>query len=241
LGFERGFAMERTGDHSRTGLDEVDDSLARDESERLGGLDMIGNILQMRAHARARAREMVDSPLNEPEFEVDGVSTNESGNRGIKMDLGRESVAWAPCYIGEKTVLGRNISVGCLTHIGREVQIQNRTRIQGGAYIADLCVVGEDVFIGPNATLLNDRYPPSGDSKFWQSVTIEANVIIGGGATILPGVTIGTSAVVAAGAVVTRDVPAAEVWAGVPASKIMTRAEYNQRSIDFRSEFCDES
>jgi len=233
--------MERIGDPPHTGLNQVDESLAGDESEKLGGLDMIGNILQMRAHARAHAKEMLDSPPNEPDFEVSGASTIKSGNSGIKMDLGRESVAWSPCHIGEKTVLGSNIHVGCLTHIGREVQIQNRTRIQGGAYIADLCVVGEDVFIGPNATLLNDRYPPSGDSKFWQSVIIEANVIIGGGATILPGVTIGTSAVVAAGAVVTRDVPAAEVWAGVPASKIMTRAEYNQRSIDFRNEFRNES
>jgi acetyltransferase-like isoleucine patch superfamily enzyme len=220
-----------------SGLAKSDNSPEKAESEELGGLKSSREYLKTRVRSRAHASGTISAYLNEPKLDCDDVNTNQPEIKGIKIELGGESVAWAPCHIGDKAVLGQNISIGCLSHIGRRVQIGNRTRIQGGSYIADLCIVREDVFIGPNVTLLNDRYPPSGDSKFWQPVTIEANVVIGGGATILPCVTIGTEAVVAAGSVVTRDIPAGEVWAGVPASKMMTRAEYNQRSIDFRSEF----
>ena len=84
----------------------------------------------------------------------------------------------------------------------------------------------DDVFIGPNATLLNDRHPPSRNRAKWLPVVIEAGAVIGGGATVLPGVTIGELAVVAAGAVAIKDIPGNEVWGGVPARFIMSRDDY---------------
>jgi acetyltransferase-like isoleucine patch superfamily enzyme len=92
--------------------------------------------------------------------------------------------------------------------------------------------LGDDVFIGPNATLLNDRHPPSRDRKKWMPVIVEDGAVIGGGATILPGVTIGQKAVVAAGAVATKDVPPSEVWGGVPARFLMTREDYEASRTD---------
>ena len=56
--------------------------------------------------------------------------------------------------------------------------------------------------------------------------------VIGGGATILPGVTIGQNAVVAAGGVATKDIPPGEVWGGVPATFLMTRDDYESNRID---------
>jgi dTDP-4-dehydrorhamnose 3,5-epimerase-like enzyme len=79
--------------------------------------------------------------------------------------------------------------------------------------------VGNDVFIGPNASFTNDRFPRSKNQpgKFLQTL-IEAGASIGAGATILPGITIGTNAMVAAGAVVTRSVPSNAIVIGNPAT-----------------------
>ena len=112
--------------------------------------------------------------------------------------------------------------------VGRNVSLEEGTRIQGGAYVADGTHVGEGVFIGPNATILNDRYPPSRDSTKWEYVTIEEGAVIGGGATILPGLRVGSHSEVAAGAVLTKNLPDGEVWTGNPATYHMLRSEYEE-------------
>ena len=126
---------------------------------------------------------------------------------GERIDLPPDSVARAPCYIGKDCQIGSGVSIGCLAHVGRDVVLGDGVRIQGGAYVADGTQVGKGVFIGPNAPILNDRYPPSRDSKKWEMVTISEGAVIGGGATILPGVMVGSNAVVAAGALLTKDIP----------------------------------
>jgi acetyltransferase-like isoleucine patch superfamily enzyme len=146
-----------------------------------------------------------------------------------RRTLPLESVAWSPCHIGEGLVNGEKCSIGALAHIGRNVTLGDGCRIQGGAYIADGCVLGDGVFVGPNSTMLNDKYPPSRNADHWMPVKIESNAVIGGGATVLPGVTVGVNAVLAAGSTLTRDLPADEVWAGNPATFLMTRALYEQK------------
>ena len=148
---------------------------------------------------------------------------------GERLELPNGGVAWLPCMVGEDCTFGESVSVGCLAHVGRGASIGNRVRIQGGAYIADGCELGDDCFIGPNATLLNDRHPPSNDSALWQPVIVKAGSVIGGGATVLPGVTVGKCAVVGAGAVADKNIPPDEVWVGVPAKFIMTRVEYEAK------------
>lgn len=148
---------------------------------------------------------------------------------GKRLDLANQSVAWLPCHIGEGAIIGSNCVVGCLAHIGRNVALGDGTRVQGGAYIADCSQIGEGVFIGPNSTILNDRHPPSGSSELWHPVEVGQDAVIGGGATLVAGISIGARAVVAAGAVVTKDVPADEVWAGVPAQFLMSRLDYEGR------------
>ena len=151
---------------------------------------------------------------------------------GIRHDLGNGSVAWGPCHIGKGAVIGANCSVGALAHVGSEAALGDRVRVQGGAYVASICELGNDVFIGPNATLLNDRHPPSRDREKWLPVIVGNGAVIGGGATILPGVTIGQNAVVAAGGVATKDIPPGEVWGGVPATFLMTRDDYESNRVD---------
>lgn len=146
-----------------------------------------------------------------------------------RIDLPNNSVAWLPCKIGERLENGADCSIGSLAHIGRDVKMGDSCRIQGGAYIADCCVLGDRVFIGPNATLLNDRYPPSGNKQLWQPITVSDGAVIGGGSTVVPGCNIGANAVLAAGAVLTKSLPDNEVWAGNPATYLMSRQEYEDK------------
>jgi len=86
------------------------------------------------------------------------------------------------------------------------------------------------VFIGPNSSLLNDRFP---HSRCLTPSVIKDNVIIGGCVTILPNVTVKENSVVAAGSVVTKDVLPETVVKGVPAEYMMTRQEYETKRKDF--------
>ena len=146
-----------------------------------------------------------------------------------RIVLEKGSVAWTPCMLGENLIHGKNCSIGSLAHIGRDVTMGDDCRIQGSAYIADGCTLGDGVFIGPNATLLNDKYPPSGNSKYWKPVTVESNAVIGGGSTIVPGCIIGKSSVLGAGSVLTKNLPESQVWAGNPATYVMSRSEYESK------------
>ena len=80
----------------------------------------------------------------------------------------------------------------CTIHIGSNVTIGKDCRIQGSVYIADGCTIGDEVFIGPNATLTNDRYPPSGGK--WKPVIVQNKVVIGANSTIVAGAVLMQSA-----------------------------------------------
>jgi acetyltransferase-like isoleucine patch superfamily enzyme len=89
--------------------------------------------------------------------------------------------------------------------------------MQTGVYVPQQTDIADRVFLGPYATLLNDRYPVRKDSCL-NGPVIEDDVSIGGNATVLPGISIGERAFVAAGAVVTQDVPPGKLAIGSPAS-----------------------
>ena len=88
--------------------------------------------------------------------------------------------------------------------------------LQSLVYIPTGVVIEDDVFIGPNAVLTNDPYPPHGGDHL-KGPVIRKGASIGANATILPGVVIGEGALVAAGAVVTHDVPPRMLAIGSPA------------------------
>ena len=102
-----------------------------------------------------------------------------------------------------------------------DVVIGNRFTIKSGVQIWSGTRIGNDVFIGPNVTLTNDKYPRSKVyPKEFKSIILEDGASIGGGATILPGIRVGVNAMVGAGAVVTRDVAPSSLVAGNPAKHI---------------------
>jgi len=118
--------------------------------------------------------------------------------------------------IREKTRIGNHVSIGTGAIIEGNTRIGDDVNLQSMVYIPTSTEIGDRVFIGPNAVLTNDRYPPSGIGGLVGPV-VECDAAIGANATILPGVHIGEGALVAAAAVVTRDVPAHMLAVGAPA------------------------
>ena len=132
--------------------------------------------------------------------------------------VGRGTRIWQHCVVLDDVEVGVDCNVCFACFIERGVRIGDRVTIKNGVYLWEGLEVHDDVFIGPNATFANDRYPRSrARPAAWLKTVLEAGCSIGAGAVILPGVTIGHHAMVGAGAVVTRDVPAAKVVVGNPA------------------------
>jgi len=149
-----------------------------------------------------------------------------------KAKIGKNTKIWHFVYVGDDVEIGNNVKIGSLSHIDYDVKIGDNTLIEGLVYIPPLSRIGKNVFIGPNAVLTNDPYPPSGKLV---GVTIEDDVIIGSKAVIKAGVTIGRNSVVGMGAVVTKDVPSDTVVIGVPAKPKYSRNEYDKRQTEWKS------
>ena len=132
--------------------------------------------------------------------------------------LGRGSVVWQFASILEGTVIGEDCVIGSCAWIGKNCRIGNGVHIQHGAFLPNGTVVEDNAFIGPNVTLTDDKYPVSANRGYKaQPPVVRKNAAIGAGATILPGVVVGERAMVAAGAVVTRNVINDGLVIGVPA------------------------
>ena len=111
---------------------------------------------------------------------------------------------YPPCNIHKSATIGEGTKVGAFCDIGKDVKIGKGCNIQAHVTISNGCQLGDHVFIGPNTSLLNDKYM---DGTI-EPVVVEDGATIGGGVTILPRVWIGKGAFIGAGAIVTKDVPA---------------------------------
>ena len=121
-------------------------------------------------------------------------------------------------FVRERAAIGAESVVGRMSGIDNDVRVGARVRIQSQAYVTAYSVIEDDVFFGPCAMTTNDdtmaRHPKGMPLR---GATLRRACRIGGGAVLVPGVEIGEEAFVAAGAVVTADVPARKVVMGVPA------------------------
>jgi UDP-2-acetamido-3-amino-2,3-dideoxy-glucuronate N-acetyltransferase len=140
----------------------------------------------------------------------------------IKEDvkLGKNTKIYEPvnlygCDIGDETQIGAFVEIQKDAFIGNRVRIQSHTFICSGVFIED------DVFIGHGVMFINDRYPTieKTRNKTWElePIVVKRGASIGSNATILCGVTIGENAIIGAGSVVTKSVPANTTVKGNPA------------------------
>jgi UDP-2-acetamido-3-amino-2,3-dideoxy-glucuronate N-acetyltransferase len=132
--------------------------------------------------------------------------------------VGEGTRIWAFAHILRGAVIGRHCNICDHVFIEEQVVIADRVTVKCGVHLWNGTVVEDDVFIGPNATFSNDRFPRS---KQYQATTptilLRKGCSIGAGAIILPGLTIGRNAMIGAGAVVTSDVQPYAVVTGNPA------------------------
>ena len=149
---------------------------------------------------------------------------------GANVEIGENVAIWNYVVIGDNTKIGDGTLIGSFCDIGKNVVLGKNCNIQAHVTISNGCVLGDDVFIAPNSSLLNDKYPKS---TFMTPPIIKDGARIGGGVTILPDVTVGEKAVIGGGSVVTKNVPAQTVWAGAPAKAVLTLQEYEAKREAF--------
>ncbi|PMV22113.1 MULTISPECIES: acyltransferase [unclassified Pseudomonas] len=136
-------------------------------------------------------------------------------------DIGVGTRVWQFCVVLEGAKIGKGCNLCAHTLVEGDVVIGDNVTLKSGVFLWDGTRIEDNVFIGPNATFTNDSMPRSKvyPEKF-VGITVKVGASIGANATILPGVTIGRSAMVGAGAVVTKDVPDFSVVVGNPAKII---------------------
>ena len=134
------------------------------------------------------------------------------------QNIGENTMIWQFCVILKNAKIGKNCNINCNVFIENDVIIGDNVTIKPGVQIWDGISIEDDVFIGPNVTFTNDLFPQSRQKNFSLKKTIiKKFATIGANATILGGITVGENVLVGAGSVVTKDIPANEIWAGNPA------------------------
>jgi acetyltransferase-like isoleucine patch superfamily enzyme len=132
--------------------------------------------------------------------------------------IGREAIVGDQAFVRERATIGAGTVVGRGSAVDCDVTIGARVRIQTNVYVTAGSLVEDDVFIGPCAMTTNDDAMGRCESGTpLKGAILRRACRIGGGAVLVPGVEVGEEAFVAAGAVVTRDVPPRAVVMGVPA------------------------
>jgi len=140
-------------------------------------------------------------------------------------DIGPNTSIWQFVIVLRGARIGSDCNICSHVLIENDVVIGDRVTVKSGVQLWDGIRIEDDVFIGPNVTFTNDPFPRSKQYPPSFAVTVvKSGASIGGGATLLPGVTIGSCAMVGAGAVVTKSVPDGAVVVGNPA-RIVRYAE----------------
>lgn len=165
----------------------------------------------------SRSSTASDAPLP-PLRLAPGVTVSTGAIVFAGSSVGEGSIVGDQAYVRERTSIGADTVVGRGAGVDNDCVVGDRVRLQSQVYLTAYSQVEDDVFVGPCAMTTNDdtmsRHPPGTPLH---GAVLRRACRIGGGAVLVPGVEVGVEAFVAAGAVVTRDVPARKVVWGVPA------------------------
>ncbi len=122
-------------------------------------------------------------------------------------NIGQGTRIWQYCVILENAVIGENCNICSHCFIENKVKIGHNTTIKNGVFIYDECTIGDNVFIGPNVSFTNDKYPVSKNyQQQYEPIIIKNGASIGAGAILLPNIIIGENAIIGAGAIITKNV-----------------------------------
>lgn len=152
---------------------------------------------------------------------ADDVYIHPTANVSDKASIGSGTKIWINVQVRENAVIGEGCIVSKDVYIDHAVKIGNRCKIQNSVSVYHGVEIGDDVFVGPNACFTNDKVPRAFNAGWSITPTkVEQGASIGANATIVCGITIGEYAMVAAGSVVTKDVPPYTLVMGNPASAV---------------------
>lgn len=149
-----------------------------------------------------------------------GYFVHESSYVDAGAQIGEGTKIWHFCHIQSGARIGKNCTLGQNVNISNQVRIGNGCKIQNNVSIYEGVELEDDVFCGPSCVFTNDLTPraqfPKGRAGY-KKTFVKRGASIGANATVVCGHTVGAYAMVAAGAVVTKDVPDYALVAGVPA------------------------
>lgn len=132
-------------------------------------------------------------------------------------NIPENTCVWQFCVIFPKATIGENCNICSHCIVENGAIIGNNCTIKCGVQLWDGIELEDNVFIGANVTFTNDMYPRSHNTNWvLQKTLVCKGASIGAGSTLLPGLTIGENAMIGAGSMVTKNIPAGEVWVGNP-------------------------
>lgn len=132
--------------------------------------------------------------------------------------IGEEAILGDQSYVRERSIVGAESVIGRGSVVDNDVTIGERVKVQTGVYLTAFTLVEDDVFIGPGTTTTNDHtMARHGAETPLRGAILRRACRIGGGTVLTPGVEVGEEAFLAAGAVLTKDLPPRAVAMGVPA------------------------
>lgn len=151
--------------------------------------------------------------------EIPGVSIHESAYVDAPAEIGRGTKIWHFCHIQPGAVIGADCVLGQGVNVGEGVKIGDNVKIQNNVSVYSGCEIEDDVFLGPSCVLTNVTNPRSEVDRhtLFERTLVQRGATVGANATILCGVSLGRFCFVAAGALVTRDVPDYALVVGAPA------------------------
>src|SRR5262245_8663036 len=161
-------------------------------------------------------RKMRDNPR------FPGTRIHESSYIDEHVNIGEGTVIWHFCHVLGEVSIGRRCSIGQNVTIGPRVTIGNDCKIQNNVSLYEGIVLEDEVFCGTSCVLTNIVNPRAFNllKTEFKATYVKRGATIGANATIICGHTIGSYALIAAGAVVTRDVPMFALMAGIPARRL---------------------
>lgn len=181
--------------------------------------DIMADIV--RAHIEIEEHDFSGSVIGKNAYIRAGTTIFSNVSAGDNFKTGHNAM------IRENTVIGNNVLIGTNVIIDGNILIGNNVSIQGNVYIPTHVKIEDNVFIGPCAVLANDKYPIRGEYHP-DGPVLRKGASIGANATLIPGVEIGEGAVIAAGALVTKDIPPWKLAVGCPAKIIDLPEKLNQ-------------
>jgi len=190
---------------------------------------VVGNGVRIDDHA-----VLGKQPMRAARSATTNISDLPPARIGSGSIIGTGTVLYAGCTIGERVLVAdyatvrERVDVGDETIVGRGVAIENdcsvgaRCKLETNAYICAYTTIGDDVFIAPGVLTSNDNFMGRTEErkKHFGGPTIRAGARLGVGSVVLPGMDVPSEAVVAAGAVLTRDAEAGKIHQGVPARAV---------------------